>query len=432
MNILCASTGLIWVKKPQKGISGIKEGGFEEILLDMSSCCPPGELEYLGKEIKGSTNILKRKPREESKIFEHPEELAGRFRLLLEQCREQGIAAPIARAPYLHRTTRREDLGDLLLRLAEESIKVCGQAGCRYLVVSPLFSGIERGLEWEANRGYYLRLADVAKQEGVMILLENQCREMNGSMVRGICSDAREAATWIDGLNAVCGEERFGLCMDVGICSLCGQDMREYAAALGSRIKAVILRDCDGVQEGAMLPFTCMIGGKFCTDWLSLIRGLREICFDGLLVMDFSSMTAAYPQSLRPQLLQSAWNMAAFFQWQIGMKSVLKKYDKRVLFGAGNMCRNFMKCYGEEFPPLFTCDNDSTRWGERFAGLEIRPPEALKDLAPDCAIFICNIYYTEIEQQLRKMGVTNPIERFNDEYMPSYYHDRLEYWEGEG
>lgn len=81
---------------------------------------------------------------------------------------------------------------------------------------------------------------------------------------------------------------------------------------------------------------------------------------------------------------------------------------------------------------MFTCDNDSTRWGERFAGLEIRPPEALKDLAPDCAIFICNIYYTEIEQQLRKMGVTNPIERFNDEYMPSYYHDRLEYWEGEG
>ncbi len=112
------------------------------------------------------------------------------------------------------------------------------------------------------------------------------------------------------------------------------------------------------------------------------------------------------------------------------MKNVLKRYSKRVLFGAGNMCRNFMKCYGEEFPPLFTCDNNEARWGEQFEGLEIRPPESLKELPSDCAIFICNIYYKEVERQLREMGISNPIEYFNDEYMPSYYFDRLEYWEG--
>ena len=112
------------------------------------------------------------------------------------------------------------------------------------------------------------------------------------------------------------------------------------------------------------------------------------------------------------------------------MKNVLKRYSKRVLFGAGNMCRNFMKCYGEEFPPLFTCDNNRARWGEQFEGLEIRPPESLKELPSDCAIFICNIYYKEVERQLREMGISNPIEYFNDEYMPSYYFDRLAYWEG--
>ena len=96
------------------------------------------------------------------------------------------------------------------------------------------------------------------------------------------------------------------------------------------------------------------------------------------------------------------------------------------------MCRNYMKCYGKEFPPLFTCDNNKFRWGEWFEGLKIRPPEALKELDKDCAIFICNIYYKEIERQLRDMGLRNPIEFFNDEYMPSYYFDRLDYWEGEG
>jgi len=78
-----------------------------------------------------------------------------------------------------------------------------------------------------------------------------------------------------------------------------------------------------------------------------------------------------------------------------------------------------MKCYGEKFSPLFTCDNDSARWGRQFEGLEIRPPEALKALDPDCVIFICNIYYREIEQQLRWVGIANPVEYFNDEYMPS-------------
>ncbi len=38
---------------------------------------------------------------------------------------------------------------------------------------------------------------------------------------------------------------------------------------------------------------------------------------------------------------------------------------------------------------------------------------------------ICNIYYREIEAQLRDMEIEN-IGYFNDEYMPSFYFDRLE------
>ncbi len=56
----------------------------------------------------------------------------------------------------------------------------------------------------------------------------------------------------------------------------------------------------------------------------------------------------------------------------------------------------------------------------------VKDPESLRGLPENCAVFICNIYYREIEEQLRKMGVANPIEFFNDEYMPSFYFDRLE------
>ena len=90
------------------------------------------------------------------------------------------------------------------------------------------------------------------------------------------------------------------------------------------------------------------------------------------------------------------------------------------------MCRNYMKCYGNQYPPLFTCDNDPGLWGTEFCGLTVKTPESLRDLPESCVIFICNIYYREIERQLKDMGIRNRIAFFNDEYMPSFYFDRLE------
>lgn len=421
MDIVCVPS-FVGVERPKREILTIKDG-FSNILLDMAMSCSPYELENLGKnkenEMKGK--II---------VSEQPEKLLESVTLLLNQCREHQVSIPIARTPYLLRNTKHGDLTELLSRLAKESIKVCGQAGCRLLIVKPLFAGIGHGMEWEVNRRYYLSLVDIARENNVMILLENQCCDMNGHLIRGICADADEAVAWVDKLNEEAGEERFGFCMDVGVCTLCGQGMQEFVMALDDRIKAVILRDCDGYHETSMLPFTCVNYGQSQTDWLSLIRGLREICFDRVLVMDFSSTIGAFSHLFRSQILQLAKMTAEYFKWQIGMKTVLKKYNKRVTFGAGNMCRNYMKCYGEEFPPLFTCDNDQKRWGERFEGLEIKSPEALRELDSDCAIFICNIYYKEIENQLRQMGLDNPIEYFSDEFMPSYHFDKLKYWKG--
>ena len=154
------------------------------------------------------------------------------------------------------------------------------------------------------------------------------------------------------------------------------------------------------------------------------MRGLREIGFDGQLILDAFDTVVTFSPLLRPPLLRLAKATADYFQWQIGIENLLKKYRKIVLFGAGNMCRNYMKCYGEKYPPLFTCDNNEKTWGTVFCGLEVKAPGALKDLPEDCGVFICNIYYREIKRQLQAMGVEN-IEFFNDEYMPSFYFDRL-------
>ena len=418
MEILCSTYGIIDHKRPGQGILDLAGAGFTNLMADLTAYCSTGELETYG-ETAG------RRQGTERLVSEFPEEMYGRAGQMLEQCEKEQLFIKAVRAPYLRRDTKRGDLKELLARLAEESIRISRRAGASAVVVQPLFCGVAREELWHANRAFYLQIAQAAREAGVMILLENQCRNVNGHPVRGICADGRQAADWIDRLNEEVQEERFGFCLDTGACTLCGMDMQEFAVSLGKRIKAVILRDCDRYTENAMLPFTS-VGNGIRTNWLALIRGLRQTGFDGLLIENLADTATAFSPLLRPEVIKLAKSVAEYFRWQTEIEHMLGKYPHVVLFGAGNMCRNYMKCYGKKYPPLFTCDNNAAVWGTRFCGLEVKSPESLKQLPGDCAVFICNIYYREIERQLRDMGVTNPILFFNDEYMPDYFYDRLE------
>lgn len=418
MNILCSTNGIIDIEHPGQGVLDIAQAGFSRISGNFSKLCSPAALEEYG--------VQRGRHRLSAQILEHPENIQAAIRTLQKKCVELKVSIDIAVAPYLSRNTKRTDLSELLVKLSEESICACGSVNCKYLVVRPLFSGIDDTEVWNRNREYYLRLAPLAQKNDVMILVENQCKDINGHLVRGICSDGITAAEWVDKLNEAVGEEQFGFCMNVGVCNLCGQNMYEFSTALGQRIKAVVLSDCDGESEDALLPFSGAHNGKSKTDWLNLIRGLRAIGYDGQLVVDLGDTASAFSPILRPPLLRLAKATADYFKWQIGIESLLKKYPSRVLFGAGNMCRNYMKCFGTQYPPQYTCDNDSGKWGTEFCGLIIKSPESLRDLPEDTAIFICNVYYREIEKQLREMGIHNPIEFFNDEYLPSFHFDRVE------
>lgn len=423
MNIICSPAGIMDPAFPGQGVLDMAGSGFENTLLDLNMYCSPGELEDVGKPKAAAWKEKEAAEPEWKKkvpISEEPARLSREVKPFLEKCAGAKIEVSVAVAPCLKWSTKREDLEALLTRLAQESIKVCGQAGIPYLIVQPLFAGVARGEEWEKNRAYFLGLAGSARENGVRLLLQNQCRDVNGHLSRGICAAPGEAMDWIDRLNRELGEERFGFCMDVGVYNLCGQNMREAAVTLGSRVKAVILRDCNGRDKSAMLPFTCVNGGRSVTDWLGLIRGLREIGFDGELILHFEDTACAFSPLLRPELMRLAKATAEYFRWQIGIENFLKKYKSVVLFGAGRMCRNYMKCYGEKYPPLYTCDNNQALWGTEICGLTVKDPKSLKELPEDCAILICNIFYREIEKQLREMGLGNPIAYFNDEYMPFF------------
>ncbi len=425
MRTLSSIVGIVVAQNPNQGLQDLKNAGFSAIYIDLSMLCPGVALESLGKSDFKSDFA--------TRVAEDPTRLAECAAPLFEKANALGLDIPLVKAPDLSSDTKRTDLNDTIKTLAQESILLCGKYGVTKCIIPPLFAGIDRKDLWTTNREYYLSLASIAKEQHVTILLENNCRNNHGHYIRGICSDKDEARQWLSDLNREVGkedremkEEIFGLAFNVGNANLCSLNMNEYLTTVGKSVKAVLISDNNGVDQASLLPFTSTGEKGLHTDWLSLVRGVRAIDFDGDTVLKYDHTAAAASPLLKPGLLSYAKQAGDEFAWQFGMERMVRESRKRVLFGAGNMCRNYMKNYGEAYPPLFTCDNNPANWGKTFEGLEIKNPEELKNLPEDVSIFICNIYYRQIEEQLKEMGLKNPICYFNDEYMPSFHFERLE------
>lgn len=402
MKLICAPNGLVDIRYPRQGILDIIGVGFSEGFLDLSLCLPP-------KMLEKSSNSM-----------EHVAAFEKSAEKLIRGFQEQKLGFSIALAPFLLPETKRRDLNALVEQLAVCCILLCGKYGCEKLVVRPLFSGIAKAELWQVNQAYYLRLSQIAMEQGVQILLENQIRDIYGHLIRGICADEIEAAKWIDSLNDRVSKKVFGFCMNVIDYNLCGQNMHEVIRVLGNRIQTVIISEGDGSHASSMLPFTSVCSKCAQTDWLQLIRGLREISYDEALIFQLEDTAGAFPPVLRPHLMQLVKAVADFFQKELEEENLLKKYPRRVLFGAGNLFRFYMSCYGEKYPPLYTCDNNPALWGTEMCGIPVKSPEELKKLPKDCPVFICNLYYRDIRFQLEKMGIENPIEFIDGDYLPSF------------
>ena len=420
MNLICNSRGIIDRLRPGARMKEILAAGFKQSVYSAASVCSVTEFQDLKrKNFKREEDVyLTEQPEKLCEIMEN-EILAG--------ARTCGLKFPVAMAPYVSSKVLDKDIdNEILKKLSEEMLKAAAEAGCERIIIHPLTAGIDVSREREVNLEFYGRLASIAGDldSEIRILLINKAKSVNGHLIRGFCAEPEEMCSMVDELNGQAGKKRFGCCFDIGTATLCGQNLYEAMVPLGERLEAVIVRDCDGVHDVAMLPYTACEEGQQ-TNWLFMIRALRKLDFDGDLIIDIADTYQGFLVRLRPAVLKLAHEVGTFLVWQADMDHLVKKYDKRVLFGAGNMCRAYMKDYGKDYPPIFTCDNNKNRWGEQFEGLTIENPEKLKELPEDVAIFICNMYYDEISEQLRGMGLKNPIEYFSDEYMASFHMDRL-------
>lgn len=416
MKKVCAMASTIFnPEKPKQSFNELNAVGLHEVMFDFGLIISP-------------EGILIDRSSEEPKF--KPQKTRKSYQTIIKQFAEHGFMPSIARLPFVDvrlnpgNIYQYKELNNLILQVNIDCIRACEEMGCYNIIIQPLFAGLKPEEQWEANKAFFLTLASACQNKNTRLLLINQCQNFNGHLVRGVCSDGMDAAKWLDALNQEAGRACFGFCLDVGICNLCGQNMQSMAMALDKQIWAVILTENDGKNFAKLLPFTNAYGRSSTMDWLSAVRGLRDICFDGYLILETVDTTVAFSPLLQPYLFPVYKALLDYFAMQINIENDLKKYNQVVLFGAGNMCRNYMKCYGKKYPPLFTCDNNPKLWNTEFEGLQVKNPDELKTLPKDCGVIICNIFYREIENQLRAMGIKN-IGYFNDEYMPSFYFERL-------
>ena len=204
------------------------------------------------------------------------------------------------------------------LEALKKDIAMTAYMGSPYVIIHPFFNMVNRERpsaeeEWELNRDRYSALIPTLKEYNVVCCLENMfVGGPEGMRYAAVCSDFREAAEWIDKLNDIAGEERFGFCMDTGHCHLTGQNMRRALNFIGHRLKTLHIHDNDGHTDWHMGAFMGT------TDWELFIEGLRDINYEGDLSFETFKVLDNFPPEMMEICLRMIAESGKYFKQRLG------------------------------------------------------------------------------------------------------------------
>ena len=139
--------------------------------------------------------------------------------------------------------------------------------------------------------------------------------------------------------------------------------------------------------------------------------------FGGWMIFDTTGLFGRCPEKLQAQYIRLMHAITEDWESQYTFeKRVLNKPDKKlILFGAGQMLTDYMRVFGEKYPPYFAVDNGQSRWGTKVLGVSVKSPQEILTVpAEERNVVICCMYYDAIGAQLREMGVE--YEEFHDQY----------------
>ncbi len=221
----------------------------------------------------------------------------------------------------------------------------------------------------------------------------------------------------VDKYKELCGEDKFGLCLNVGCANLTGKNVRAFVEEAEGGLKMIHMNDNDGFHDDQQMPLTFTTGrGIRSTDIFRLVGALSRNNFKGWIVFDTNGLFERCPVPLQGGFLRLMRKLAEEWEDQMLLEKKLDQPRKKlILFGTGRMAYNYMCEWGNKYPPAFMVDNNPDLWDKTYYDVPIRKPEAILEVPEDQRnVFICNRFYGSVGAQLTQMGVAYHI--YNDNY----------------
>ena len=238
-------------------------------------------------------------------FFDDEEGLEAMMKEYADAAKKYGIAFGQFHAPFPSFYPRKPEATKIAQEMIFKSIELCGKVGCPYIIVHPCFDGSARfpsmtkDEEYRLNIEFYSAMIPLLKKYDVVCCLENMWGQdwKSKKIYFGSCSDMREACRYIDDLNAIAGEKRFGFCLDIGHLLLLGLDPCYAMEDLGDRLVTLHVHDNDGVNDSHTAPYMGVC------NWNRVVKGLREVGYKGTLNFETAGFNGSYPKELIPDAL---------------------------------------------------------------------------------------------------------------------------------
>ncbi len=274
-----------------------KAAGFEAVDYNFNALFPQGSV------INGGNFELLDRPASEYKAY---------FAEIADIIKQNGLTVGQTHAHFSSLIAMGDKAhNDYLLELLKKQIELTALMGSKYIVIHPMCKGYNpaytREMEKADNMAMYIALIDTLKKYDVICCLENMWGISNGKIIASACGNMIEAAEYIDELNKIAGEERFGFCFDVGHAVVCSVDPVRSLILLKDRIKTLHLHDVEINKDSHTAPFRGIV------DWDGLMKTIKQIGYSGTLNFEASNCWNTLPPELHASAINALGDIGKYF-----------------------------------------------------------------------------------------------------------------------
>lgn len=232
------------------------------------------------------------------------EELTEIFIKHRDAMRKNGLRPSQMHAPYpVLIKGKTEQNKYIAQQVIPKSFMIANLLEVPYMVIHPikLQGQVSMSYEIEQNLLFFESLIPLIHQYNVKVCMENLYEGFGNRIIEGVCGNPKKAVYMLDELNEKAGEELFGICLDSGHMNLVHRQPYDMITTLGKRIKVLHLHDNDGRADIHQMPYTYGAEG---VDWPEVLRGLKDVGFEGTLSFETYPCVNSFPKVMQEQVLK--------------------------------------------------------------------------------------------------------------------------------